>query len=186
MTDETLSPSEQKELLALARKTIEDKLLRKKVRPVHTESDNLAKTRGAFVSLHKQGNLRGCIGTFMATQPLTNTIQNMAMAAALKDPRFPSLRLEEMDEIDLEISVLSPLRSARDIKEIQVGQHGVFITRDACSGVLLPQVATEYNWDRKTFLEHTCTKADLPKDAWKDPKTKIEIFSAQVFSEKKT
>ena len=139
---------------------------------------------GAFVSLHKQGGLRGCIGTFIGLRPLVNTVQEMAISASLNDPRFPPVSEDELKEIDIEISVLSPLREIKDLSEIEVGRHGIYITRGYLSGVLLPQVATEYAWDRDTFLQHTCQKAGLPPDAWKQEGTKIEIFSAQVFGEK--
>jgi len=94
------------------------------------------------------------------------------------------LSKEELSEIDIEISVLTPMRKITDVNEIEVGKHGILMSRGICQGVLLPQVATEYNWDRQTFIEHTCLKAGLPTDAWKDPETTIEIFSAQVFGEK--
>jgi len=107
----------------------------------------------------------------------------MAIASGWEDPRFPPLDASELDEIEIEISVLSPLRPARP-EEIEVGKHGVYITKGFYRGVLLPQVAVEYGWDRETFLAQTCLKAGLHPDAWKEPDTKIEIFSAEVFSEK--
>jgi len=106
------------------------------------------------------------------------------LSASLNDPRFPPLTEEELRDIDIEISVLSPLKEIQDVSEIEVGRHGIYITRGYQSGVLLPQVATEYGWDRETFLQHTCQKAGLPPDAWKQEGTKIEIFDAQVFGEK--
>jgi AmmeMemoRadiSam system protein A len=133
------------------------------------------------VTLHKQGRLRGCIGQIHARQPLVRTVAEMAVAAAFEDPRFPPLRREELRDIDIEISVLTPLRRITDVGEIQVGTHGIYLRRGAYSGLLLPQVATEWGWDRNTFLEHTCEKAHLPKDAWKDKKAEIYIFSADVF-----
>jgi AmmeMemoRadiSam system protein A len=106
----------------------------------------------------------------------------MAEAAAFQDPRFPPVSSQELDQLDYEISVLTPLRRIKDVEEIQVGIHGIYLKRGGSSGLLLPQVATEWGWDRTTFLEHTCTKAGLPEDAWKDTKTEIYIFSADVFS----
>ena len=108
----------------------------------------------------------------------------MAIAAATEDPRFPQVTLEEMADIDIEISALSTLKKIDNVEEIEVDKHGLYMKREGYSGLLLPQVATEYNWNRTEFLEHTCQKAGLPKDAWKDSRTEISIFSAQVFGEK--
>ena len=139
---------------------------------------------GAFVSLHEDGDLRGCIGTFNAERPLAEVVQEMALAAATGDSRFPPMEAEAMDFVDIEISVLSPRRRIESPAQVEVGVHGIFITRDYYSGVLLPQVATEYGWNREEFLAQTCLKAGLPPEAWKDPKTSIEVFSAQIFGEK--
>jgi AmmeMemoRadiSam system protein A len=128
--------------------------------------------------------LRGCIGNIVGRKPLIKTITEMAHAAAFDDPRFPRLKAEEFNLIDIEISVLSPLHRISSITEIQTGVHGIYMTRGFNSGVLLPQVATEQAWDRNKFVKHTCLKAGLPEDAWKDPLTVIEIFSAVIFSEK--
>jgi hypothetical protein len=108
----------------------------------------------------------------------------MAISAAQRDPRFPPVAPYELDELELEISVLSPLRETEDPLEIEVGKHGIFLVSPQGRGVLLPQVATEYGWAREEFLDQTCLKAGLPKGAWKDPQTKIYIFTAQVFGEK--
>ena len=136
------------------------------------------------MTLHKLGQLRGCIGTFASSHPLLDTISEMAISASQKDPRFPPVAQNEMKDIDMEISVLSPLQEIKDISEIEVGKHGIYITRGYNSGVLLPQVATEQEWDRDTFLSHTCMKAGMAQDCWQDGDCKIEIFSAQVFGEK--
>lgn len=138
---------------------------------------------GAFVTLHRGGELRGCIGSMIGRAPLGETVREMAIAAATEDPRFDSLHPEELSEIDIEISVLSPLKRVRDAGEIQVGVHGILLRRGMRQGVLLPQVATEWGWNREEFLRQTCRKAGLPADAWQDPETVIEIFSAQVFGE---
>ena len=138
--------------------------------------------RGAFVTLHKEGKLRGCIGHIRGEKPLAKTVAEMAEAAAFQDPRFPPVTSEELGLLKYEISVLTPFRQISDVEEIEVGVHGIYMKRGSCSGLLLPQVATEWGWDRNTFLEHTCTKAGLPEDAWKDKKTEIYIFSADVFS----
>jgi len=106
----------------------------------------------------------------------------MAEAAAFQDPRFPPVRVDELGELEIEISVLTPLREIKDPEEIEVGKHGIMIERPPYySGLLLPQVATEYGWDRETFLEQTCIKAGLPPNAWRDPATRIYIFSAEIF-----
>ena len=139
--------------------------------------------RGCFVTLHTRGgDLRGCIGTFESSGPLWQTVQEMAVAAALRDPRFHPLRPEELPRCVLEISALTPLRPAR-AEEVEVGRHGVCVQRGFSRGVLLPQVATEHGWDRETFLDHTCRKAGLPLGAWRDGSVRIEVFTAEVFSE---
>jgi AmmeMemoRadiSam system protein A len=125
--------------------------------------------------------LRGCIGHIRADHPLHATIKDMAIAAAFEDPRFSPLSRKEFDKIDIEISVLTPFKRITDINAIEVGKHGIYIVKGFYSGLLLPQVATEYGWDRVAFLEHTCNKAGLPKDAWKEKDTEIYLFSADVF-----
>jgi AmmeMemoRadiSam system protein A len=184
MAETKLTDEEKQQLLELARKTISHKLQHGKAEDCQAVEGNLAEPCGAFVSLHMHGNLRGCIGTFVSQRPLVNTIQEMAVSASQRDPRFPSMTPEELKDVDIEISVLSPLKEISDVSEIEVGRHGIYITKGFYSGVLLPQVASEYGWDRDTFLEHTCTKAGLPPNAWKEKGTKIEIFEAQVFGEK--
>ena len=176
-----LTPEEKRALLELARKTIEAKCRGNRAPEPKAQSSTLDEPRGAFVSLHKDGRLRGCIGQIHARQPLVRTVAEMAVAAAFEDPRFPPLRREELSDIDIEISVLTPLRRITDVGQIQVGTHGIYLRRGGYSGLLLPQVATEWGWDRNTFLEHTCEKAHLSKDAWKDGETEIYIFSADVF-----
>jgi len=136
---------------------------------------------GAFVSLHKKGHLRGCIGYVHAVRSLCRTVMEAAAAAASRDPRFPPVQPDELPDVDLEISVLSPFRAVRP-EEIQVGTHGVLITQDRRHGLLLPQVALEHQWDREKFLEETCRKAGLAPDAWQRGAT-IEAFTADVFGE---
>ena len=125
--------------------------------------------------------MRGCIGLIEAVKPLAETIQEMALSAAFCDPRFPPLTSQEFKDIALEISVLSPLQQIKNVEEIQVGVHGLYIRQGPYRGLLLPQVATEYHWDRDTFLQQTCVKAGLPPMAWKDPETVISVFSADIF-----
>lgn len=144
----------------------------------------LAGECGAFVSLHtRAGRLRGCIGCFTGSGPLTRTVADMAVSAGFYDPRFPQVDAAELEGLEIEISVLSPLRPVTDISEIEVGRHGIQVSRGHRRGVLLPQVATKYGWDRVRFLEETCNKAGLPRDAWRDPETRIQVFTADVFSE---
>ncbi len=107
----------------------------------------------------------------------------MSIAAAFEDPRFPSVKKDEIEDIEIEISVLSPLETISDTSQIEIGRHGIIIEKGLMRGLLLPQVATDYNWDVQTFLEQTCQKAGLPADAWRDESTKIQIFSAEIFSE---
>ena len=111
------------------------------------------------------------------------TIEETAQAAAFNDPRFPPLIREELKDLSIEISVLTPLREIRDINEIEIGVHGIYLIKGFYSGLLLPQVAAQYKWDRLTFLKETCHKAGLPSDAWKDKDTVIYIFSADIFGE---
>lgn len=178
-----LSESEKKVLLKIARDTLEG-WIREGKKPILPDAGgNLAVSTGAFVTLHKKGELRGCIGNMVGLGPLAETVQNMAVAAATEDPRFPNVRPDELKDIDIEISVLSPMKRIKDVSEIEVGRHGILLGLGWNRGVLLPQVATEQGWDREVFLTHTCYKAGLPGDAWKNPETIIEIFSAQVFGE---
>lgn len=179
-----LTQTEKNALLKIAREAIESRAAKnqKFLNPA-TESETLKKDSGAFVSLHKNGRLRGCIGVFASKEPLWKTVQDNAIAAAFRDPRFIPVEPEELDEIDIEISVLSPLREIKDVNEIEVGRHGIFIMKGSRRGVLLPQVATEYGFDRETFLCETCLKADLPEDAWENGAS-IYIFEADIFGEK--
>lgn len=177
-----LNSEEKAELLQIARDVVEAHCRGDKPPTLSADSPTLNEHRGAFVTLHKEGKLRGCIGHIRAEKPLAKTVAEMAEAAAFQDPRFPPVASEELGLLKYEISVLTPFRQIADVEEIEVGVHGIYMKRGSCSGLLLPQVATEWGWDRKTFLEHTCTKAGLPEDAWKDKKTEIYIFSADVFS----
>jgi AmmeMemoRadiSam system protein B/AmmeMemoRadiSam system protein A len=183
--DSGLKERDKKTLLATARRTIEYALSGKKIPKPVSKSAILKEKRGAFVTLTKKGMLRGCIGYIQAIKPLEETIIEMAQAAAFRDPRFPPVTQEELDDLEIEISVLTPILEISNIDEIEVGKHGLIIERGAYSGLLLPQVATDYGWNRDTFLEHTCQKAGLPPDAWSKEGTKIKIFSADVFHEQK-
>ncbi len=178
-----LTNEEKKFLLKLARDTIWAALNHQPLPEVSPPSEILKKRCGTFVTLHKHGQLRGCIGSLIGERPLYLTVQQMSIEAAFRDPRFPPLTKEEYEEIDIEISVLSPLQRITDVEQIEVGKHGIFLIKGFYRGVLLPQVATEYGWDRYQFLDHTCLKAGLPPGCWQSG-AEIYIFSANVFSEK--
>lgn len=178
-----LNDEEKKALLHIARKSIECAVAQEPTPQFNYDFAVFREKRGAFVTLHRQGQLRGCIGYVFAYHPLIETIQETAQAAALRDPRFPPVTTKEIPELDIEISVLSPLREIHDIKDIKVGTHGIYIKRDFNSGLLLPQVATQYNWQHQEFVEQTCLKAGLSQNAWQNEDTQIYIFSAQVFGE---
>ncbi len=141
----------------------------------------LQEDAAVFVTLKKHGELRGCVGSVLATEPLAMAVANAAANAALNDHRFPAVREDELAELDYEISVLSPFRRITDVAQLKVGRHGLLIEKGNYRGLLLPQVATEHGWDAVTFLEHTCVKAGLPPTAWKEPEADIYIFSANVF-----
>jgi AmmeMemoRadiSam system protein A len=139
--------------------------------------------RPCFVSLHTgAGELRGCIGTFDDGETLWETVSSMAIAAATRDPRFAPVRSDEVADVVIEISALTPRAPIR-ADDVVVGKHGLWVSRGGRHGVLLPQVPEPYGWDRVQFLEHTCAKAGLPRHAWKDPETLLEAFEAEVFSE---
>ncbi len=175
-----LSSSEKEQLKKLARETIEGVLFGKD-EVEFTPTEALKEKRGAFVTIKNRNQLRGCIGYTKGFSPLYETVKELAIQAAFRDPRFSPLQKTEWDDIDIEISVLTPMKEVRDVQEIEVGVHGLYIEKGPYSGLLLPQVATEYNWDRVTFLENTCYKAGLQKDAWKSKDTRIYVFSADVF-----
>jgi AmmeMemoRadiSam system protein A len=176
-----LNEEEKKTLHHIAKTVIENKVKGKPAPDFKIESPILEENRGAFVTLHKKGELRGCIGYIEGHGPLYKTIEEMAEAAAFRDPRFTPVKEKELPELELEISVLTPLKKIKEVNEIQVGKHGIYIKKGWFSGLLLPQVATEYGWDHLTFLEHTCQKAGLPSNAWKEKDTEIYIFSADIF-----
>lgn len=181
--DLPLSPEERTELIKIARKAIAEKLDGRIWNPEEPPTERLAQVQGAFVTLHENGMLRGCIGYIEGIKPLYLTVAEMARAAAFGDPRFVPLRESEFEKIDIEITVLSPLRKIEGPEKVQVGKHGLLVKRGPYQGVLLPQVPVEQGWDRLTFLEHTCLKAGLPRDAWKQEGVELYVFSGEVFGE---
>ncbi len=180
-----LNNAQRKKLLQLARNSIETYLKTNKKLEVRETDPLLTKDMGAFVTLGEHGQLRGCIGSMIGQEPLYLTIRDMAVEAATADPRFTPVGLAELKDIEIEISVLSPLKRVNSSDEIELGKHGVLIKQGYRSGVFLPQVATETGWTKEEFLSSLCAqKAGLPANAWKDKATEIYIFSAEVFSEK--
>ena len=182
----SLDEKEKSELLALARQSVEQAVRENKAyEPAANADDLLNQERGAFVTLRKAGALRGCIGYTSAVKPLYMTVRDTATFAALRDPRFQPVSAPELQELDYEISVLSPLRRVTDIQQIAVGQHGLLMKNGTFEGLLLPQVPVEEKWDRQKFLEQTCIKAGMHPDCWKDEDTDIFMFTAVVFGEHK-
>ena len=180
--NENLDKAQQRFLLGLARQAIERKLQTGETIKARTNDPPLMEKRGAFVTLKAGERLRGCIGYPLPCEPLAKTVIESAILAATQDFRFEPVTLAELADIQIEISVLSLPRPAQDACEVEVGKHGIIITKGRNKGLLLPQVPVEYNWDRETYLRHGCLKAGLDEDAW-EKGAKIEIFSAQVFSE---
>ncbi len=177
-----LTEEQKKQLLSLVRETIREYLTTGKRKEFHTEDEALLQKSGAFVTLKKKGDLRGCIGYIISDLPLYQTVIDAAISAATRDPRFLPLESDELDQVTLEISVLSPPKVITNAEEIEVGKHGLILTQGLNRGLLLPQVAIEQGWDRLTFLQHTCFKAGLPSDAWEKGAI-MEVFSAHVFGE---
>ncbi len=176
-----LTGDEKTILHSIARDAIESRLQGKPLPPLPALTPTLEQHRGAFVTLTKNGGLRGCIGLIQAVRPLASSVQEMALAAAFQDPRFPPLSSEEWPLIEIEISALTPFTQIKDFSEIKIGTHGLYIQKGPYSGLLLPQVATEYGWNREEFLQQTCLKAGLPPNAYKDSDAKIYLFSADIF-----
>ncbi len=180
-----LNPNQRTLLLSIARTSIEAVLNGGRPHVDATSLDeDLIRPSGAFVSLHTHdGDLRGCIGSIHPVAPLCHAVSSNAINAAFRDPRFYPLTREELTDVHIEISVMSPIEAVTDPAMIEVGRDGLIVSRGGRAGLLLPQVATEYGWDRETFLEHTCVKAGLSRDSWRHPETRIERFSAEVFGE---
>ncbi len=178
-----LNEEDKKALLRLARRSIECAL---KHRPFPT-TENLLKNPqmpcGAFVTLRVQGELRGCFGYVNAFYPLTQSVQEVAVRSALEDPRFEHIAYEELDAMEIEISVLDTPVKVGHIEEIEVGVHGLIMETSLHRGLLLPSVPAEYGWNREQFLNHTALKAGLPPDAWKHNNVTIFRFKAEKFSE---
>jgi len=180
-----MNTTQQKTLLKFAREIIHARLTGGESPPLPKIETESAECGGAFVTLRNQGTLRGCIGRFSSGSNLAGTIRDMAIAA-LDDPRFRDrpVTADELGDLMIEISVLSPMRRTADPLSLELGVHGIWIRSGFKSGCFLPQVATEQNWSKEQFLSYCCSgKAGLPADAWKDPDTEVFLFSAEVFSE---
>lgn len=179
------NPEDRKELLQIARQTVES-YVEKRIVPVVNASElppDLKIPSGAFVTLHKEGKLRGCIGRFDASEPLYKVVQDMAVSSSTQDSRFPPVKPDELDQIDIEISVLTPLKKIESIDEIILGKHGIYIKKGFPSGTFLPQVATETGWTLEEFLGHCARdKAGIGWDGWKE--ADIYTYEAIIFSEK--
>jgi len=186
VSEGSLTPGQKKRLLKIAQDTISEYVQKGNVLAVEETDPRLMKEEGAFVTIRKAGHLRGCIGNILGRGPLYLTVRDMAISSATKDPRFRPVTPQEFDAIDVEVSVLSMPRIIKNTDEIVLGKHGVIISQGPLhQGLFLPQVATETGWTKEEFLSQLCVqKAGLPADAWKDPKTRIEIFTAEVFAEK--
>lgn len=182
-----LSQTEQEELLRVARSAIAKAIDARDegsppTRPAQAEGPGLRAAAGAFVSIHIGTDLRGCVGRPQSDQPLVEVVRSCAVSAATADRRFPSLTSAEWPRVSIEISVIGPIEPVVDLLEIEVGRHGLIAQLGPRRGLLLPQVATEWGWDREEFADHTCRKAGLPTDAWRTG-AQLFRFEAQVFGD---
>jgi len=180
----SLSKDQKDILLKIARNTVALYVSEGEVFNPQVDDPELKQVQGVFVTLHKDGRLRGCIGSIIGDKPLYLGVRDMAISSATQDPRFSKVTKDELDKIDIEISVLTPLRKIFDPEEIMVGTHGVLVRKGFRSGVYLPQVAIETNWTRDQFMDSLCAdKARIDRDAWRKGECDIFIFSAEVFGE---
>jgi AmmeMemoRadiSam system protein A len=185
VSDQPLAAAEATRLLEIARAVIEA-AAKGEPEPDHHVDDHpkLRQHLGAFVTLHKSGQLRGCIGRFLPDEPVWQVVAQMARSAAMEDPRFQPVAESELADIDIEISVLSPLVKTADPLSLELGVHGIYVKRGGRSGTFLPQVATEHHMTKEEFLSTCCAhKAGLEPDAWKDPETEVYLYTAQIFKE---
>lgn len=176
------SIKETKELLGIARKTIEHYLKNGSKPPMDNVSEKFKEKRGVFVTLHKDGNLRGCIGYPLPVSPLFNAVIDNAVSSAFEDPRFPPLKSDELNETDIEISVLTIPEKVEKPEDVRVGVDGIIISKHGYRGLLLPQVPVEQEWDLDQYISYGCIKAGLSGDEWKKG-VDIEVFQAEVFGE---
>ena len=172
-------------LLGIARDSVQAHLSERSLRRTDIQSGIASEPHGVFVSIHHSSELRGCIGNVMPDQPLYRTTARCAVAAATSDPRFPSVTLQELPQVSFELSVLAIPEPVNNVDEIEVGTHGLIVSKGSARGLLLPQVATQFRWNRNQFLAETCVKAGLHPNAWRDGAT-IHCFTADVFGEQTT
>ncbi len=177
-----MTEKNQELLLKTARESIQSRLENRAPR-YKQPSPDLLEPYGAFVTLHTNGRLRGCIGTLEASDPLFEAVKDLSASSAFRDPRFPPLAVNELEELNIEISVLTPLEKVNSIEEIEVGTHGLYAKQGLRAGVLLPQVPVEQGWNRDEFLNHTCRKAGLSPDAWRSGEVDFYSFTAVIFRE---
>lgn len=178
-----LTDDEKRELLRIARATLREYFHTGRIPPGKPHRDSLTAEAGAFVSLHRAGELRGCIGTVQESTALFRTIQEMTIAAASRDPRFEPVEEDEIDDIEIEISVLGAQTPLQSPGNIELGVHGVSVELQGKRGLLLPQVAVKNGWDGETFLAEVCRKAGLDAEAWKQDTALVHVFPAQVFND---
>ncbi|MCK4323969.1 MAG: AmmeMemoRadiSam system protein A [Armatimonadetes bacterium] len=178
-----LSYEQKRRLLEVARQSLHAAVAGGPPPDLATDDPDLLELRGAFVTLKTGGQLRGCIGYVEPRVTLIEAVADNARSAALHDPRFTPVAPEELPEIELDISALTPLEPVHDVEQVEVGRHGLMISCGPARGLLLPQVPVEWGWDREEFLEHTCLKAGLPPDAWRREDAELLCFEAEVFSE---
>jgi AmmeMemoRadiSam system protein A len=178
-----ISPEDRKYLLDTAKKSVQTALAGGRYRPEGVP-ETLQFKSGCFVTLHLNGTLRGCIGNFRGDKLIADNVAEMAVQAATQDPRFSPVSAREYEFLEYEISVLSPMIPIKSVEEAEVGRDGLYVIKGYNRGVLLPQVATEYNWDKYEFISHACAKAGLPYDAWKNGDIELFRFEAVVFGEK--
>jgi AmmeMemoRadiSam system protein A len=177
----TLSTDDQQRLLALARLALEARV-RRDLEPVADVDGALTSRCAAFVTIHNGEILRGCLGRVSCDLPLAGVVVHLAAAVADSDPRFPPVDVLELDALQIEISVLTRAREIATLDQIEIGRHGLIVERGSLRGLLLPQVATEHGWTPEQFVEHTCVKAGLARDAWRHG-ARLSAFEAQVFGE---
>ena len=178
----SLSEADRRAALQLARSAVVQAVSHGKLPDAIPGEGVFAERTGVFVTLHVRGRLQGCIGVIEAKEPLGEAIVRCAASAALEDPRFAPMKNDQLDELSVEISLLSPLAPIVP-ESVEIGRHGLLIQLHAHRGLLLPQVAVEHRFTRKQFLEETCRKAGLGREAWRDPEARIFGFTAEVFSE---
>jgi len=180
LTQREFTREEREVLLKLAHESIQSALEHREI-SLDPPSPHFSEPRGAFTTIYYQGQLRGCVGYVLAVISLYRTVAETARAAAFEDTRFAPVTLSEARALEISLSILSPLRAVEP-EEVEIGVHGLVVSYVGRRGLLLPQVPVEHGWDRLTFIEQTCQKAGLPRDAWKNGAT-LEAFTAEVFGD---